>query len=97
MLAPHSAGFDNPAHVKCVIEHQQYEVRKFTVTPNRNGGGPSLMNTMVVNLGKDKPYYNGHSVHRNIKSYLPLVHVPASSRSFSVPYSERPVLYRWNE
>ncbi len=50
-----------------------------------------------VNLGKDKPYYNGHSVHRNIKSYLPLLHVPAPGRSLSVPYSERPVLYRWNE
>ncbi|HHK40964.1 MAG TPA: hypothetical protein ENJ50_00980, partial [Planctomycetaceae bacterium] len=50
VLAPRSPGFDNPRRVKYVVEHQQYDVKKFTITKNRNGGGPSLMNAMFINL-----------------------------------------------
>ena len=50
VLAPHSPGFDNPRRVKYVVEHQQYDVKKFTIEENRNGGGPSLMNTLFINL-----------------------------------------------
>ncbi len=50
VLAAKSPGFDDPDAIKYVIEHRQYDVRKFEVTKNSNGGGPSLMSTMFVNL-----------------------------------------------
>ena len=45
-------------------------------------------------LGPDKPYYGGHSVNRNIKTYYPLLHREASGKEILVPPIERPVLYR---
>ncbi len=50
LLASGSPGFDRPSETKNVLEHQQYEAKKFTVEISRNGGGPSLMNTMILNL-----------------------------------------------
>jgi len=45
-------------------------------------------------LGPDKPYYAGLSVNRNIKTYYPLLHKPASAQKVLIPPLERPVLYR---
>ena len=53
VLADHAPGFDDRQQVKYVLEHRQYEVKKFTITKKANGGGPSLMNAMVVNLDID--------------------------------------------
>ncbi len=59
VLRARSSGFGDPKHPKYVIEHRQFDVRKFTVTKNRRGGGPSLMNTVVADLdiviGPDNP------------------------------------------
>ncbi len=45
-------------------------------------------------LGPDRPYYAGHSVHRNIKSFFPLRVQPARGAAMLVPPLERPVLFR---
>ncbi len=59
VLCDNAPGFDAPDHRKYVIEHRQYEVKKFTVRKNKAGGGASLMNTMFVNidilLGRGNP------------------------------------------
>ncbi len=45
-------------------------------------------------LGPDKPYYGGHSIHRNIKTYYPLLDRQAPDRQVRIPALQRPVLYR---
>ncbi len=45
-------------------------------------------------LGPDKPYYAGHSVNRNIKTYYPLLDRRAPGKEVLIPPLERPVLYR---
>lgn len=50
VLRRDSPGFDDPGRLKYVIEHQQYVVERFEIEINELGGGPSLMNTMLVNL-----------------------------------------------
>ncbi|NOY81421.1 MAG: hypothetical protein GXP31_10510 [Kiritimatiellaeota bacterium] len=50
VLRARSTGFGDPKHPKYVIEHRQFDVRKFTVAKNRRGGGASLMNTVVADL-----------------------------------------------
>ena len=45
-------------------------------------------------LGPDKPYYAGHSVNRNIKTYYPLLDRRAPGKAILVSPLERPVLYR---
>ena len=47
-----------------------------------------------VNLGATRAYYAGHSHHRNIKEFYPLLDKPSSGEQVLVPSSERPVLYR---
>lgn len=57
-------------------------------------------NFLIANLadqaqfGPDKPYYAGHCVNRNIKTYYPLLDRRASGKAVRVPPLERPVLYR---
>ncbi len=68
VLAPNSPGFNDPQRVKYVIEHRQYDVRKFTITQNTNGGGPSLMNTMVLNLDIEIGHGNPGAAGMHIRS-----------------------------
>lgn len=50
VLRDRSPGFDNPKKTKYVIQHQVYDVERFTVKGLIAGGSGTLMNTLFINI-----------------------------------------------